>query len=797
MIARALSLTAALLCAALSGWLALHHPLSPALAMAAVAALAGLSAAQPARWPLLVLPLLPVIGLMPWTGWLVVEELDLVVLAVAAGAYCRLALQAAATPGDVRRGATLPAWLLLGLVAGSTLHAAALGVSDAGGWRWGWWHGYREPLNAVRLVKPIVEVLLLLPLWSHAQRVDAKRSHADLRTGLAGCLLATSLAVVWERVAFTGLLNFSTDYRAVGLFWEMHVGGAALDAILAMALPVAVAALSRERRVVPWLALACTVALGLYAAIATFSRIVFVAVPVALAIGWVLSRIRAPGATRVADVGIAAVALVACWAAGAVIFKASGYRGLLALIGALTLVLLLPVLARTLTPRQRVCGLLAGVPMAASVGLAAAGLPKGAYAAVGVTWLAAGGAFIAARRGRWPVAGMVYLGAAVAAWAGVLAVTWAWAGGVATERAAAIVGPALVGVAALVLAPRRIWPDDLRWQGQLALAMVGGMAVIAVFGGGAYMSDRLQGASQDSQGRQSHWRQSLGLLRTDAQTTWGLGLGRYLAQQALSGVPEFQTGDYRLVEEGQGRWLRLTSGSHVQGWGEIFRVSQRVEAPPPGPVRVSLRARSDSPLTLHVEVCEKHLLYSDICKVANQTVASGPGAWQRVDLELKGSPVTDGPWYAPRFVAFSVGVASVAGRVDLDDVSLTAFDGRELLRNGAFEQGMSRWFFSSDRHHMPWHAKNLAVHLWVEQGLVGLAAFGLAVAVALGRCLFGASGRHPSAPMLAAALLGVLIVGMVDSVLDMPRVAFVVLLLVAVALSLPARGPAGQPGSTP
>ena len=43
--------------------------------------------------------------------------------------------------------------------------------------------------------------------------------------GLAGAALAT----VWERTAFTGLLNFSSDYRATALFWEMHVGGTALD----------------------------------------------------------------------------------------------------------------------------------------------------------------------------------------------------------------------------------------------------------------------------------------------------------------------------------------------------------------------------------------------------------------------------------------------------------------------------------------------------------------------------------------------------------------------------------------
>ena len=52
-------------------------------------------------------------------------------------------------------------------------------------------------------------------------------------------LLGVALATLWERLAFTGLLNLSTDYRTTALFWEMHVGGAALDGFLALTVPFA------------------------------------------------------------------------------------------------------------------------------------------------------------------------------------------------------------------------------------------------------------------------------------------------------------------------------------------------------------------------------------------------------------------------------------------------------------------------------------------------------------------------------------------------------------------------------
>jgi hypothetical protein len=86
--------------------------------------------------------------------------------------------------------------------------------------------------------------------------------------------------VVWERLAFTGLANFSSDYRATGLFWEMHVGGAALDAVLALSVPFAVAALVTAR--VPWRWAVAALAAGAGACtrhLVTFSRIVYLAVP--------------------------------------------------------------------------------------------------------------------------------------------------------------------------------------------------------------------------------------------------------------------------------------------------------------------------------------------------------------------------------------------------------------------------------------------------------------------------------------------------------------------------------------
>jgi len=54
--------------------------------------------------------------------------------------------------------------------------------------------------------------------------------------------------------------------------------------------------------------------------------------------------------------------------------------------------------------------------------------------------------------------------------------------------------------------------------------------------------------------------------------------------------------------------------------------------------------------------------------------------------------------------------------------------------------------------------------------------------------LFFVAYRHTDAPYLASTLIGFLIVGIFDSLLDIPRVAFLFYLLLLIALLLPRTG---------
>jgi O-antigen ligase len=80
-------------------------------------------------------------------------------------------------------------------------------------------------------------------------------------------------------------------------------------------------------------------------------------------------------------------------------------------------------------------------------------------------------------------------------------------------------------------------------------------------------------------------------------------------------------------------------------------------------------------------------------------------------------------------------------------------------------------------YYVPWHIDNLYLDILVERGLPALLAFVTCAAVVLRR-LARAGPRGPAfAPFLASSLAGALCAGLVNSVMDVPRVAFLMFII--------------------
>ena len=510
----------ALVCAMSCAFLAWHHPLLGAWALLPCALAAAAGGRWPGAWPLWLLPLLPLVDLMPWTGWLMVEELDLLVLATAAGAYARWATVGAGRSPARPSLARAAALLVLALYGAALAVSMQRGVADAGGLVWGWWQGYHEPLNALRLAKSFVLSMLLLPLWLRAHSQEPARATRHLLIGMTGMAATVALAVLSERLAHTGLLNFSSDYRATGLFWEMHVGGAALDAALALTMPFALAAFLEARRPALFIASAVVLALAAYASLVTFSRVVYAAVPLSfMLLALLRSRQRRhqlpTRAGALATVGLVAAFVVASVA----LFHTSGYRGLLALLGVFALGLPLAARAPALSRRSLIVALLTAALLGTLGWWASTWAPKAAYVSYAVVALigvaCAAGIELAQRRGRQPPIGLVgtLLACTLALCAGLFTVALTWGGPAAGSMAALVAGALAVSICVVALARRAPWPASLRWQGS-RLAALGMLAlVVGVLDGGSYMDKRWSTLKDDTATRLEHARMSLGLLQ--------------------------------------------------------------------------------------------------------------------------------------------------------------------------------------------------------------------------------------------------------------------------------------------
>lgn len=666
--------------------LAAHHPLWPQAALALFGLWFVVSAWRPACW-LLVLPAtLPLANLSPWTGWIVFEEFDLIVLGAIAGGYLRWAVDRAPRDVALPPAAPLPRLHSLSVFLALALGALGLvglyrGLADAG-FAFGWFHGYADALNSLRIFKPLAYALLLWPLLQRHLQACTARTTTLFGIGVLAGLAVVSLAVVWERMAFPGLWEFSETYRVTALFWEMHVGGAAIDAYLALTMPFVAWALWSARSPARWAAAATLALVACYACLMTFSRGVYLAVAVPM------------------------------------------------------LLLGLLLLARRLSFRAR------------------AWLRRAlAYAALGA--LTAAVLFIALQ----------------------------------AFGAAGVVGVSLLLLVAMAAFKTRL----ANWRGAAGMGLVLALLleVVAVFGAGNFMASRLLATERDFGSRLAHWGNGLSLLHTPAEWMWGIGLGRLPASYARF-VPEREfSGTLRWVEGPQRHQaLRLHGPKTQSGLGGLFAVTQRLPLQPATAYTLAFDARVLEPAILLASVCEMHLLYDARCQGTQFRLQPGSAAWQHHERVLRGPPLPALEWPAPRLRVFALTLAQAGTELEVDNLRLIGDTPANLLDNGDFSQQMAHWWPAAQFHFLPWHIDNLYLELLIERGLGGSVVFVALVAMALWNVLIGPGRGVPVAPFLAASLCGVSIIGLVSSVLDVPRVALLFLLLVFLVLSLRESHPA-------
>ncbi|PRC93520.1 O-antigen ligase family protein [Solimicrobium silvestre] len=190
------------------------------------------------RWPQTWLPILlaalPVLDFAPWTGQFFFDEFDLLLLLTVITVLARRGL------GELKNtyfGMTTTATALFWAVGLAGLVATIMGAWPFPALDSNSFNNYYSPYNALRVGKGLGFALLLLPLLAGDLQRDADKTFYRIAFGMSLGVLGAGLAVAWERISMTGLWNFHSGYRVVGLFSGMHTGGAYIEAYFATAMP--------------------------------------------------------------------------------------------------------------------------------------------------------------------------------------------------------------------------------------------------------------------------------------------------------------------------------------------------------------------------------------------------------------------------------------------------------------------------------------------------------------------------------------------------------------------------------
>lgn len=360
-----------------------------------------------------------------------------------------------------------------------------------------------------------------------------------------------------------------------------------------------------------------------------------------------------------------------------------------------------------------------------------------------------------------------------------------------------VYGAVLVALLMLLFLLRwQRWPAlRIRWRALagIALSVVLVLEVAAVLGLGSYMRERIGSSDRDLGSRRQHWQNGVNLMHGPADWLFGIGAGRLPAAYARE-VPRREfPGDVQFIapraahESPFVRVLGPRTRSDIDG---LFALTQRVGLTPGGMRVVTFEARAAVQTDVYVSLCELHLLYPRRCQSAWLRMPATGSQWQRGSVVLQGPPLDVGSAWAPRQGVLSVSIFDAGRQIDIRRLGMTGLDRVERLVNGNFAQGMARWFPSAQGYYVPWHIDNLWLEVLIERGLFAMLALAVCMVCAVG-CLVAAILRRdtaspPIAPFLAASLCGGLCIGMISSVMDVPRAALLLMLLAILSVEISA-----------
>ena len=296
------------------------------------------------------------------------------------------------------------------------------------------------------------------------------------------------------------------------------------------------------------------------------------------------------------------------------------------------------------------------------------------------------------------------------------------------------------------------------------------LLLVSLVVGGRYFQARLERAKKDWDYRVLQSQKTVEMMQPGWLTAWfGMGLGRYPATVYQRNLLKNRPAAYRFEAERGNNFLRLYPGNRLY-FGQWIGGIRRFDK-----YQLSFIARAHGQGALSTYICEKTLQYSFQCANKSFSLAA-TDAWlehkAEIDVGLVGAKDEIGGWLSLRPVEFALANGSKQAVFDVDNVRLLDSTGNNLLANGDFTGGADRWFFTVDDH-TPWQNWNHWVHLYFEQGWLGVLAFLFFVTYLFGRLVKQIIDGDWLASIALAAVSSFLAVGIFGYLFDTPRMALI------------------------
>jgi hypothetical protein len=315
---------------------------------------------------------------------------------------------------------------------------------------------------------------------------------------------------------------------------------------------------------------------------------------------------------------------------------------------------------------------------------------------------------------------------------------------------------------------------------RMPLVIGGGLVFVLVGINSTRMSERFSEVDRDLDTRKTHWEK---VIETRTPDNWrasvlGEGMGampklyylNYFSEMVLPSMLWQDSEGRTIVELGVGGYPFHQKLSLLAD--REYKLVIKLKAAQPGD-RIAM------------DICRKHILFSERWQpdCVQSSYKAESDQWAEYVWKFNSGHLGREGWldWPPTLQIHNV----AENPYMLDSVELFDDQGRQIIKNPHFDERLAYWLWSSDFEHLPWHSKQLLIHIWLEQGWVGLTMFVALVIMAFVRQmkLYSLGETVPIA--LVPCMIAILGLGLTDTFIDEPQVSLLMFAILFAALQWP------------